>query len=298
MAAIILTMIGCKSKEDAGAYIGPSDIRIENGVMTPEALLSLGRISDAQLSPDGSRILYGVSYTSIEQNRSCRNLFLCNPDGSGKVQLTRYGKSVSNARWSADGKSIFFLQGGQLYKAPISGNRLGKKVKLSDVPSGISEFKLSPDESNILYISTIKNKKVVQPADTDPALDKANAYVTEDLMYRHWDHWVTETPRSYVAPMNGETLTPANSVDLLGEEPYELPTEPFGGAEQLDWSPDGRYIAYSCRKHMGKEYAFSTNCGIFVYDILTGQTVTLKGLNDIVEKVFKMTGFDKMFEIV
>ena len=277
MAAIILTMIGCKSKEDAGAYIGPSDIRIENGVMTPEALLSLGRISDAQLSPDGSRILYGVSYTSIEQNRSCRNLFLCNPDGSGKVQLTRYGKSVSNARWSADGKSIFFLQGGQLYKAPISGNRLGKKVRLSDVPSGISEFKLSPDESNILYISTIKNKKVVQPADTDPALDKANAYVTEDLMYRHWDHWVTETPRSYVAPMNGETITPANSVDLLGEEPYELPTEPFGGAEQLDWSPDGRYIAYSCRKHMGKEYAFSTNCGIFVYDILTGQTVTLKG---------------------
>ena len=277
MAAIILTMIGCKSKEDAGAYIGPSDIRIENGVMTPETLLSLGRISDAQLSPDGSRILYGVSYTSIEQNRSCRNLFLCNPDGSGKVQLTRYGKSVSNARWSADGKSIFFLQGGQLYKAPISGNRLGKKVRLSDVPSGISEFKLSPDESNILYISTIKNKKVVQPADTDPALDKANAYVTEDLMYRHWDHWVTETPRSYVAPMNGETLTPANSVDLLGEEPYELPTEPFGGAEQLDWSPDGRYIAYSCRKHMGKEYAFSTNCGIFVYDILTGQTVTLKG---------------------
>ena len=67
MAAIILTMIGCKSKEDAGAYIGPSDIRIENGVMTPETLLSLGRISDAQLSPDGSRILYGVSYTSIEQ---------------------------------------------------------------------------------------------------------------------------------------------------------------------------------------------------------------------------------------
>ena len=93
MAAIILTMIGCKSKEDAGAYIGPSDIRIENGVMTPEALLSLGRISDAQLSPDGSRILYGVSYTSIEQNRSCRNLFLCHENRITGRTMLALGKS-------------------------------------------------------------------------------------------------------------------------------------------------------------------------------------------------------------
>lgn len=278
MAALIMTMIGCtQTKENGGAYIGPSDIRIEDGVMTPETLLSFGRVSDAQLSPDGSRILYGVSYTSVELNKSCRNLFLCNEDGSGKVQLTHYAKSVSNARWSADGKSIYFLQGGQVWMAPLTGNKLGKKVQLSDVPSGIGEFKISPNEANILYISTIKNKKVDQPSDIDPKLDKAQAYVTEDLMYRHWDHWVTETPRTYVAPFGGAMITPDNSFDILGEEPYELPTEPFGGAEQLDWAPDGRHIVYSCRKHMGKEYAFSTNCGIFVYDIVTGQTVTIKG---------------------
>ena len=277
-AAIILTMIGCtRTKEEGGTFIGPSDIRIENGTMTPEVLLSMGRISDPQLSPDGKKILYGVSYTSIEQNRNCRNLFICNTDGTGKIQLARYGKSVSNARWSSDGGSIFFLQGGQLFKAQLKGNRLGKKVALSDVPSGISEFKISPDGTQILYISTIKNMKVTQPSDTDPSLDKAQAYVTEDLMYRHWDHWVTETPRSYVAPFGEGTITPDNSTDLLGEEPYELPTEPFGGAEQLDWSPDGRFIVYSCRKHMGKEYAFSTNCGIFIYDTVTGQTMTVKG---------------------
>ena len=103
MAAIILTMIGCKSKEYAGAYIGPSDIRIENGVMTPETLLSLGRISDAQLSPDGNLILYPDSYTSLEHNSSCRNHFLCKPDVSGKVQLTHHLKSVPKAPWYADG---------------------------------------------------------------------------------------------------------------------------------------------------------------------------------------------------
>lgn len=262
---------------DAQNYIGKSDIVIDNGVMTPETLLSFGRLGDAQLSPDGTVILYGVSYTDVAQNRSCRNLFICNTDGTGQVQLTKEAKSISNARWSNDGKSIYYLQGGQLWKAAFNGNKLGKKVKLSDVPAGIGEFKLSPDQNSILYISSIKNAKVIQPADTDPKLDKAGAYATEDLMYRHWDHWVTETPRSYVASLTGGIVTPSNSVDLLGDEPFELPTEPFGGAEQLDWSPDGKYIVYSCRKLMGKEYAFSTNCGIYVYEVATGRTVTVKG---------------------
>ena len=282
MKRIIIALLGlgilmsCTQKQDESGYVGPSDIQIADGVMTPETLLSLGRLSDPQLSPDGSKILYGVSYNSIADNRSCRNLFLCNPDGSGRVQLTRYAKSVSNARWSKDGSEIYFVQGGQLWKAPFLGGRLGKKVKLSEIPAGIGEFKISPDGQQILYTSTIKNPALVQPADTDPALDKAQAYATEDLMYRHWDHWVTEIPRTYLATLVNGTITPDRSLDLLGEELYELPTEPFGGIEQLDWAPDCRHIAYSCRKKTGKQYAFSTNTGIFLYDIVTGATVPVK----------------------
>ncbi len=257
-------------------YVEPVQVDIKDGVMTPEVLLSLGRLSDPQLSPDGSKILYGVSYQSIENNNSLRNLFICNPDGSGRVQLTREGKSVNNARWSKDGKTIYFIQGGQLYKAPFKGEKLGKKVKLSEVPNGIGEFKISPDEAQIIYTSTIKNTAVVQPADTDPKLDKAQAYATENLMYRHWDHWVTDVPRSYVAPLNGSKITAENSIDILGTDKlFELPTEPFGGVEQLDWAPDSRHIAYSCRKKVGKEYAFSTNTSIYIYDVVTGETVAV-----------------------
>ena len=272
-AVSVLTIMSCQQKQADGAYIGPAEIRIEDGRMSPEVLLSFGRLSDPQLSPDGTKILYGVSYTSIADNRSCRNLFICNPDGSGKVQLTQDGKSLNGARWSLDGKEIFFLQGGQIWKAQFLGDKLGKRTQLTDIPNGVADFLLSPDQQQVIYVSTVPSN-VTSPADSDPALDKAKAYVTEDLMYRHWDHWVTEIPHSYVANFANGVITPERSLDILGgpDVKYELPLEPFSGAEQLSWSPDGRFIAYSCKKLTGKQYAFSTNTDIFIYSPLTGQT--------------------------
>ena len=265
---------GCASemKQQKG-YIGPSEIRIEDGIMTPEALLSFGRLGDPQLSPDGKTVLYGVSYTSIPENRSVRNLFVTPAEGGEKTQLTFEGKSVSNARWAPDGKAVYFLQGGQLYKASFAANKLGKKVKISDVPAGINEFSLSPDGQQVLYASGV-HSAVERPVDTDPALDKANAYATEDLMYRHWDHWVETIDHSFVAALANGPVTPERSLDILGgpEVLFQLPNGPFGGIEQLCWSPDGRYIAYSCKKKTGREYAFSTDTDIFIYCILTGET--------------------------
>ena len=274
---MMLCLAGCHHKmKDSAKYIGPSDIRIEDGRMTPEVLLSLGRLSDPQLSPDGKTILYGVSYQSIPENRAVRNLFLCNTDGSGKAQLTRSGKSISNARFSPDGTHIYYLQGGQIYKAQLLGRKLGKAVRVSSVEGGISEFALSPDGSQVLFVSTV-HSAVERPSDTDPALDKAKAYATEDLMYRHWDHWVEEIPHTYIAPVSGKDITREGALDILGGDDvkFELPTEPFGGIEQLCWSPDGRYVAYSCRKLTGIEYAFSTDTEIYIYCPLTGETTVI-----------------------
>ena len=279
MTAAAMMAMGCKSdKQPAqGSYVGPSEITISDGHFTPEALLSLGRLSDPQLSPDGTKILYGVSYTSLEDNRSVRNLYICNVDGSGKVQLTSEGKSISNARWSRDGKHIFYLKGGQLYKAPFKDGTLGRSRCLSNVKEGIGEFSLSPDESRVMWSGTVPNPKLTGPADTDPALDKAKAYVTEDLMYRHWDHWVETIPQTYVAELGQTAFTQEGSVNILGEDAgkYELPIEPFSGLEQCSWSPDGRFIAYSCKKLAGKEYAFSTNTDIYIWDTQSGKTTCI-----------------------
>jgi len=263
-------------------YVGKSDIVIEDGRMTPEALLAFGRLSDPQVSPDGKHIMYGVSYTSVAENRSVRNLFICNIDGSDNQQLTESGKSISNARWSADGKHITFLMGGQIWAADAVSNggkwSLKDARQISNVPAGVGEFKISPDESKVMYISYVKSH-VKAPADCYEDLDKSNAYMTDDLMYRHWDHTVMEIPHTFVADFGFDGIGEGTDI-LAGEkELYELPTEPFGGLEQLAWSPDSRYIAYSCRKLVGKRYAFSTNTEIYIYNVETGQceVIDMKG---------------------
>ena len=277
-ALAALALVACSGNEmkPQKGYIGPSRLEITDGHMTPEVLLSLGRLSDPQLSPDGKTILYGVSYTDIAQNRSVRNLYTIPVEGGDPTPLTLDGKSISSARWSLDGKAIYFLQDGQLYKAACQNGKLGKRTQLTDVEKGIDDYLLSPDQTQMLYVSAV-HSGVEVPSDTDPLLDKAEAYATEDLMYRHWDHWRTEISHTFLASLGNGVVK--EGLDLLDGELFELPNGPFSDIADLAWSPDGRYIAYSCKKLTGKEYAFSTNTCIFIYCPLTGETsqVTFEG---------------------
>ncbi|MGN1046179.1 MAG: TolB family protein, partial [Candidatus Cryptobacteroides sp.] len=237
-----------KEKKPADGYVGKSEIKVEDGRMTPETLLSFGRLSDPQMSPDGGYILYGVSYTSIEGNRSCRNLHICSADGKQEQEITSFGESVSNARWIDGGKRIAYIHSGQICTMKIRRNssgewETGREKVISDIPSGVYGFEVSPDGSSLMYSTGIKSR-VQAPSDIYGDLPKADAICTDDLMYRHWDHWVKEIPHTFTAkfPKNGK-ITPETSRDILGagEEAFELPIEPFGGLEQLSWSPDGKF---------------------------------------------------------
>ena len=98
--------------------------------------------------------------------------------------------------------------------------------------------------------------------DKYPDLDKASGMVIDDLMYKHWDEWVQTVPHPFVAPFAGNKV--GEATDILAGEPYESPMKPFGGIEQLTWSPDSKSIAYTCRKKTGLEYAISTDSDIYL----------------------------------
>lgn len=267
-STMVLSLNACKEakKEEPVKLIGRSEVKVENGRLTPEILNLFGRVTDPQLSPDGKTIVYGVSFASIEENRSNRELFTMNVDGSNPQQITHTPKGEANARWTRDGKKIAYLTGGQIWTMNPDGS---SPVQVSDYAAGISEFEFSPDGKQILFVSEVKAGK--RPTDLFPDLPKATAYYADDLMYRHWDEWVETAPHPFFADFDGKTL--ANITDILEGEPYECPTKPFGGINELSWSPDGKHIAYSCRKKVGRDYAFSTNTDIYLYDVAAKKTI-------------------------
>lgn len=252
--------------------IGKSDIRIKDGRMTPEALWAMGRIGGMNVSPDGKKVVYTVAYYSVPENKSNREVFVMNADGSDNKQITKTGFAENEAVWIKGGTKIAFLcnesGSSQLWEMNPDGT---DRKRLSDYDKDIEGFAFSPDEKKVLFISQVKT--VNSTADKYPDLDKATGVIITDLMYKHWDEWVTTVPHPFVADFDGESIS--NPVDVMEGELFESPMKPFGGIEQLAWNTTSDKIAYTSRKKTGKEYAISTNSDIYVYDLNTKQTTNI-----------------------
>ena len=249
-----------------------SDIRIDNKRLTPEALWAMGRIGGVAVSPDAEKVAYTVSYYSVPQNKSNTEIFVMNADGSANAQLTRDEWQENQPAWIKDGKKIAFLSNesgtSQVWEMNPDGS--GRR-QLTDYAGGIDGFAFSPDGRKLLFISQVKTVK--STAEKYPDLPQASGIIVDSLMYKHWDEWVTTAPHPFVADFDGEGIS--NVKDLLEGQPYESPMKPFGGIEQLAWSPQSDKIAYTCRKKTGKAYATSTDSDIYLYDLKSDSTVNL-----------------------
>ncbi|KKB46074.1 hypothetical protein HMPREF1536_05308 [Parabacteroides gordonii MS-1 = DSM 23371] len=261
-----------KKAEDTRPVIGRSEIKITDGRMTPEALWAMGRIGGMNVSPDGQKVVYTVAYYSVPLNTSNREVFVMNADGSDNKQITHTPFSENEATWIKGGTKIAFLSGqsgsSQLWEMNPDGT---DRKQLSDYDGDIEGFAFSPDEKKVLFISQVKT--VPSTADKYPDLDKATGVIVTDLMYKHWDEWVTTAPHPFVADFDGSKIS--NPVDVMEGELFESPLKPFGGIEQLAWNTTSDKVAYTSRKKTGKEYSLSTNSDIYVYDLNTRQTVNI-----------------------
>jgi dipeptidyl aminopeptidase/acylaminoacyl peptidase len=273
MAALTCALASCAGNDsDKGILIEKQSLTIKNGLITPEILWSMGRVSDVRVSPDGSNVLYGVQYYDIAQNKGNRDLYVVSVAGGGSTRLTETKKSENGAVWSADGSHVYFVYNGQIWKMRADGK---KRKQVSEYSSDIEGFLLSPDNTKILFVAQIQYGKRVK--DLYPDLDKSSGKVVDDLMYKHWDEWVETIPHPFVADLTKDGLE--NVIDLLKDEPYESPMKPWGGVEQLAWSPDGKNIAYTCRKKTGKDYALSTNSDIYLYGLESNRSINItKGM--------------------
>ena len=269
--AVAATLSCVSLNSEAQTMIGKTtDVAaIANGDrMNAETLWAMGRIGGAAASPDGKTVVYQVGYYSVKQNKSHQMLYTQTADGKQQTVLTTSAKSETDPAWIEGGKRIAFLTEGQLWSmAPDGTDR--RQLTKSDID--IEGFKFSPDGKKVILIKSLPYHESIKKNPED--LPLATGRLVTDLNYRHWDHYVESIPHPFVANVTEQGVD--EGVDMLKDEPYECPMAPFGGVEQLNWSPDSKFVAYTCRKKTGVNYAVSTDSDIYLYDIATGNTRNL-----------------------
>ena len=259
MMAVIAATVGlCPTNAQEKVNIGKNNITLQSDLLTPEGLWAMGRVSAYAPSPDGQQIVYQVGYYSVPENKSHHVLYIINADGTGQQLLTTTADNETDPAWM--GSRIAFVKGGEIWTMDSDG---GNRQQLSHTDGNVEGFKFSPDGQKVLLIKSLPFHDIIKENPSD--LPKATGRRVTDLMYRHWDHYVESIQHPFVANVTAEGIGAAT--DILEGEPYECPMEPFGGIEQLAWSPDSKSIAYTCRKKTGLAYSISTDSDIYLYDV-------------------------------
>ncbi|MCM1140578.1 MAG: S9 family peptidase [Muribaculum sp.] len=276
MSALILPALiaSCSSGKNDEKIIEKPTVEVKDGMLTPEVLEAFGRISELTPSPDGKTIAFTLTYEDIEENKGNSEIYFMNPDGSDMKRITKTAVSESGLQWIDGGERLAFVakddESGkpQVFAMKTDGNG---RTRLSNMPNGVESFKFSPDGKKVIMSAAIK------PYDRDTTvfegLPKTTGRVVNDLMYKHWDEWVTEIPHPFLADFDGSNI--ADPIDIMEGEPFECPMRPFGGAESFAWSPDSKQLVYVSRKQTGMDYAFSTNSNLYLYDIASKKATCL-----------------------
>lgn len=287
MATLAVVAAGCgkvNKDDNEKTPITKPEITIEGGRLTPEALWAMGRIGGATVNIETGAIAYTVSYYSVEENRGTTWVRIIVNDAQNPSENDSWrvvDEFVgSEPAWVA-GNTLAYLKGGKLYI-----RQARKDLEVTGYDEDIEGFLLSPMRDQIILVSQVKTVDAQPHKD----LDKTSGRVVTDLMYKHWDEWTETAPHPFVAKLQldykGETLDLSSAkivgtpVDILAGTAYESPMKPFGGVEQLAWSPDNKTIAYTCRKKTGLDYAVSTNSNIYLYNTETGEEVNITDGNN------------------
>jgi dipeptidyl aminopeptidase/acylaminoacyl peptidase len=253
-------------------------------LLTPEILWQVGRLGLDCVSPDGQWAVYGVQRYDVSKNKGTRTLYIVKISSGESRPLTDPDQTATDAAFRPDGQRIGFLMGGKLHEVKPEGSAI---AKVSD--EEMNGFQYAPNGKFILYTKDVKKDQT--PQEIFPDLPQTSGRMFDGLFYRHWKSWHDyKYSNIFYAPYTDGQLG-AEGINIMNER-FDSPLRPMGGMEQISWSPDARFIIYTCRKLNGTAEALSTDSDLYAYELASGQTINftagLKGYD--LDPVFSPDG--------
>jgi len=265
--AFALVCLGaCKTEKTDKTVVTAIDVSLTDaekagGVLTPEILWKYGRIGSVALSPDGSTVLYTVTNYDLPTEARTTCIFAVPAAGGNAVNLTPEGGS--GPQWIENGAKIAYISGSKVMVMNADGTAK-KEI------TGLQDFEIlsfSPAGKMVYFTRRVK---LDQTANEKYNLPNAKVRIIDDMMYRHWNTWSDYSySHVFVASFDGTAIS--NEKDIMEGQRFDAPDGPWFDEADLAWSPDGKYVAYSCKKLTGKAYTLSTNTDIYLYDVTTGE---------------------------
>ena len=230
-------------------------------------MLAMDRLSEPQVSPDGKWVVFTLRKTDLAANRGRTDLWLVGIDGTGLRQLTVNPASDFSPQWARDGKSIWFMStrsgSAQIWRMPVDGGEPEQKTSL---PIDVGGFLLSPDGSRLAVTMEVfpscENIACSKTKLDEMESRKASGKIYDKLFFRHWDTW-SDGRRSHVFTM---PITGGEPVDLMRGMEADCPSKPFGGVEEIAFTPDSKSIVFTARV-AGREEAWSTNFDLYLVPV-------------------------------
>jgi dipeptidyl aminopeptidase/acylaminoacyl peptidase len=228
-------------------------------------MLAMDRISDTQVSPDGKWIAFNVRETDLAANRGRTDIWLVGTDGKGLHRLTNHPAADFNGRWTPCSQWIFFLStrsgSSQVWRIKIDG---GEAEQMTRLPLDVGNLVLA--KAKLAF--TMDVFPGMTPEQTAAKLegiekDKASGRLYDKLFVRHWDTW-SDGRRSHLffMPMHGG----GEAKDLMPAMDADTPNKPFGGTEEIAFTPDGAGLVFAA-KDVGREEAWSTDSDLYYVPI-------------------------------
>lgn len=240
----------------------------ESRPFTVEDLVRLERVSDPQLSPDQRYVAYTLRRTDMAQNKGINAVWLLDLKRGEHKALTPASASAQSPRWSADGRFIYFLSAdsgsSQVWRQSIDG---GAASQVTDLALPVGVFLLSPDGKQLavtleVFADCSNIQCSAQKTGAAPGT-QGSGVLYERLFVRHWDTWSNGSrSQLFSLKIDNEGRAQGEPIPISQGLDGDVPSKPFGGAEEITYSPDGRQLYFTARI-AGKTEAWSTNLDIW-----------------------------------